>query len=167
MPVLPKAIYRSNTIHLKIPIAFLQKWKSWSWYSSGIVRKSKSSILKKKNKFKVFTFLDFKTYYKAIINVPVFSLVTQSCPTLHDPLDCSTLGFPVHHQLPELAQTHVHPVGDAIQPSHHLSSSSPAFKLSQQQHLFWWVSYLHQVAKVLEFQLHHQSFQWIFRTDFL
>ena len=97
-----------------------------------------------------------------------FSSVTQSCPSLCDPMDCSIPGFPVHHQLPELTQTHVHRVGDAIQPSHPLSSPSPpAFKLSQHQGLFQWVSSLHQVAQVLEFQLQHQSFQWIFRTGFL
>ena len=99
---------------------------------------------------------------------PQFSSVAQSCPTLCDPMDCSTSGFPVHHQLPELTQTHVHWVGDAIQPSHLLSSPSPpAFNLSQHQGLFQWVSSLHQVAKVLELQLQHQPFQWIFRTDFL
>ena len=77
-------------------------------------------------------------------------------------------GLPVHHQLPELTQTHVHQVGNAIQPSLPLSSPSPpAFNFSQDQGLFKWVSSLHQVAKVLEFQLQHQSFQWIFRTDFL
>ena len=80
---------------------------------------------------------------------------------LCDPMDCSTPGLPVHHQLLELAQTHVHRVGDAIQPSHPLSSPSPpALNLSQHQGLFKWVSSLHQVAKVLEFQLQHQSFQW-------
>ena len=78
------------------------------------------------------------------------------------------LGFPVHHQLPELTQTHVHWVGKAIQPSHLLSSpSSPILNLSQHQGLFQWVSSLHQVAKVLEPQLQHQSFQRIFRADFL
>ena len=77
-----------------------------------------------------------------------FSLVTQSCPTLSDPMDCSTPGFPVHHQIPELAQTHVHRVSDAIQPSHLLSSSSlPAFNHSQHQGLFQWVSSSHQVAR--------------------
>ena len=82
-------------------------------------------------------------------------------------MDYSTLGFPVHHQLLELAQTHVHCISDAIQPSHPLSSPSlPAFNLSQHQGLFQWASSLHQVARVLEFQLQHQSFQWIFRTDF-
>ena len=81
-----------------------------------------------------------------------FSSVAQSCPTLCNPMDCSTPGFPVHHQLPELAQTHVHQVGDDIQPSHPLSSPSPALNLSQHQGLFKWVSSSHQVAKVLEFQ---------------
>ena len=77
-------------------------------------------------------------------------------------------GLPVHQQLPRLTQTHVHWVSDAIQSSHPLSSPSPlAFNLSQHQGLFKWVSSLHQVAKVLEFQLQHQSFQWTFRTDFL
>ena len=97
-----------------------------------------------------------------------FSSVTQLCATLCNPMDCSTSGFPVHHQLLELAHTHVHWVGDAIQPSHPLSSPSPpAFSLSQHQGLFQGVSSSHQVAKVLELQLQHQSFQWIFRTDFL
>ena len=83
-------------------------------------------------------------------------------------MDCSTPGLPVHHQLLEFTQTHVHWVSDAIQPSHPLSSPSPpAFNLSQHQGLFKWVSSSHQVAKVLEFQLQHQSFQLIFRTDFL
>ena len=96
-----------------------------------------------------------------------FRLVTWSCPTLCDPMDWSMPGFPVHHQLLELAQTHVHQVSDAIQPSHPLSPPSPAFNLSQHQSLFQWVGSSHQVAKVLELQLQHQSFQWIFRTDFL
>ena len=83
-------------------------------------------------------------------------------------MDCRTPGLPVHHQLPEFTQTHVHWVGDAIQPSHLLSSSSfPTFNLSQHQGLFKWVSSSHEVAKVLEFQLQYQSFQWIFRMDFL
>ena len=86
---------------------------------------------------------------------------------LCNPMNCSTPGFPVHHQLPEPTQTHVHRVGDAIQPSHPLlSPSPPAFNLSKHQGLFQWVSSLHQVANVLEFQLQHQSFQWTLRTDF-
>ena len=81
-------------------------------------------------------------------------------------MDCTTPGFAVRHQLQELTQIHVHWVSDAIQPS--LSSPSPpAFSLSQHQGLFKWVSSSQQVAKVLEFQLQHQSFQWIFRVDFL
>ena len=96
-----------------------------------------------------------------------FNSVTQSCPTLQDPMDCSMPGFPVHHQHLGLTQTHVHRVGDAIQPSHPLSSPSPlAFNLSQHRDLFQWVSSSHQVAKVLEFQLQYWSFQGIFSTDF-
>ena len=88
------------------------------------------------------------------------SSVSQSCLTLCNPMDCSMPGFPVHHQPPEPTQTHVHRIGDAIQPSHPLSSPSPpAFNLSQHQGLFQWVSSSHQVAKVLGFQLQHQSFQ--------
>ena len=97
-----------------------------------------------------------------------FSSVTQSCPTLCDAMDCNMPGFPVHHQFPEFAQTHVHRVSDAIQLSHLLPSPSPpALKLSQHWGLFQGVSSLYHVAKVLEFQLQHQSFQWIFRVDFL
>ena len=97
-----------------------------------------------------------------------FSSVAQLCPTLCNTMNCSTPGLPVHHQLPELTQTHVHWVSDAIQPSHPLSSPSPlVLNLSQHQGLFQWVSSSHQVAKVLEFQLQHQSLQWTFRTDFL
>ena len=98
------------------------------------------------------------------VNQSVQSL--NHCLTLCDPMDCSMPGFPVHHQLLELAQTHVHWVGYATQPFHPLSFPfPPALSLSQHQGRFQWVSSLHQVAKVLELQ--HQSFQWIFRTDFL
>ena len=82
-----------------------------------------------------------------------FSSVTQSCPTLCDPMDRSTPGLPVHYQLPEFTQTHVHRVRDAIQPSHPLSSPSRAPNPSQHQSLFQWVNSSHEVAKVLEFQL--------------
>ena len=96
------------------------------------------------------------------------SLQSLSHVQLCNPMECSTPGLPVHHQLPEFTQTLVHWVSDAIQPSHPLSSPSPpTFNFSQHQGLFKWVSSLHQVVKVLEFQLQHQSFQWIFRTDFL
>ena len=97
-----------------------------------------------------------------------FSSVTQSCQTLWDPMNCSTPGLPVHHQLPEFTQTQVHRVGDTIQPSHPLSSPSPpAPNPSQHQSLFQWVSSSHEVAKVLEFQLQHHSFQRIPRADLL
>ena len=103
-----------------------------------------------------------------------FSSVTQLCPTLCDAMGCSTPGLPLHHQLPEFTQTHVHWVGDAIQPSHPLLyPSPPAFNLSQHQEisqhqeLFKWVSSSQQVARVLEFHLQHQSFQWTPRTDLL
>ena len=93
-----------------------------------------------------------------------FSSVALSCLTLWDPMDHNTPGLLVHHQLPEFTQTHVHWVGDAIQLSHPLSSPSPpAFNLSERQGLFKWVSCSHQMVKVLEFQLQHQSSQWIFR----
>ena len=92
--------------------------------------------------------------------------IAQSCPTLCDPMDCSTPGFLVLHYLPEFAQIHVHWVGEAIQPFHPLSSASPpALNFSQHHRLFQWVDSLHYLAKVLELQL--QSFQWIFRVDFL
>ena len=96
-----------------------------------------------------------------------FISVAQSCPNLCDPMNRSAPGLPVHHQLPEFTQT-LHRVSDAIQPSHPLSSPSPpAPNPSQHQSLFQWVNSSHEVAKVLEFQLQHQSFQWTPRTDLL
>ena len=115
-----------------------------------------------------FWLVRYAEKYPDILISVQFSSVAQSGPTLCDPIDCSTPGLPVHHQLPEFTQTHAHWVGDAIQPSHPLlSPSPPAFNLSQHQALLQWASSSHQVAKVLEFQLQHQSFQWVFRTDFL
>ena len=106
------------------------------------------------------------SYWKSAVQ---FSSVTQSCSILCDPMNHSTPGLPVHHQLPEFTQTHVHRVGDAIQPSHPLSSpSTPAPKPSQHEGLFQWVNSLHEFQlqlKVLEFQLQHQPFQWTPRTD--
>ena len=97
-----------------------------------------------------------------------FSSVAQLCPTLCDPMNRSMPGLPVHHQLLGSTQTHVHWVGDAIQPSHPLlSPSPPALNLSPCQSLFKWVSSSHQMAKVLEFQLQHKSFQWTPRTALL
>ena len=92
--------------------------------------------------------------------LPQFSSATQLCPTVCNPMDCNTAGFAVHHQLPELAQTHVHLVGDAIQPFHPLLSPSPPnFNLSQHQGLSKRVHSSNQLAQVLKSQLQHQSFQ--------
>ena len=119
----------------------------------------------------------FLNLYKQWLNpIPWFqlsSVQSLSHVWLCDPMDCSPLDFPVHHQLPELAQTHVHRVRDAIQPSHPLPfHSPPTFELSQHQGLFQWVSSSHLVAKVLEFQLQHQFFNEysaliFFRMDWL
>ena len=100
-------------------------------------------------------FLALKSFSTHIaITVNQFSSVAQSCATLCDPKNLSTPGLPVHHQLPEFTQTHIHRVSDAIQPSHPLSSlSPPAPNPSQHQSLLQWVNSLHEVAKVLEFQL--------------
>ena len=107
---------------------------------------------------------------KKMLDITNYS-VQFSCSVVSDslrPLNRSTPGLPVHHQLPDSTQSHVHRVSDAIQPSHPLSSPSPpALNLSQHEGLFKWVISLHQVAKVLEFQLQHQSFQWTPRTDLL
>ena len=95
-----------------------------------------------------------------------FSSLSQSCPTLCDPMNCSIPGLPVHHQLTEFTQTHIHRAGDAIQPSHPLSSPSPPSpNPSKHQSLFQWVNSSHEVAKVLEFQLQHHSFQRTLMTD--
>ena len=97
-----------------------------------------------------------------------FSSVAHLCLTLCNPMNWSTPCLPVHHQLLEPTKTHVHQVTDAIQLSHPLSSPSPpAFTLSQHQGLFQWISYSRHVAKILEFQYQHQSFQWIFRIDYI
>ena len=123
----------SHNWHLSILFHF---WKAF-WYIHMLGQKSSS------NKF----------HRAKIIQ---FSSVAQSCLTLCDLMNHSTSGLPVHNQLQESTQTHIHWVSDAIQPSHPLSSPSPPFlNLSQNQGLFKWVSSSHQVAKVLEFQLQH------------
>ena len=109
----------------------------------------------------------------SFLNSIQFSSVAQLCLTLCDPMNRSTPGLHVYHQLPEFTQIHVHRVSDAIQPSHPLSSPSPpAPNPSQHKGLFQYVNSSHEVAKVLEFQLQHQPFQWIpglisFRMDWL
>ena len=106
--------------------------------------------------------------WQARVHRVQFSSVAQSCPTLCNPMNRSTPGLPVHHYLPEFTQTHVHQVSDAIQTSHPLSSPSPpAPNPSQHQSLFQWVNPSNEVAKVLEFQLQHHSFQRNPRADLL
>ena len=143
------------------------------------IEKSSEDRLRGENKYWKYThfkqnyiwklFLDLKTSLKNGRNNSVqFSSIAQSCPTLCNPMNHSTPGLPVHYQLPESTQTHVHQVNDAIQQSHPLSPPSPPDpNPSQHQGLSKWVRSYHQVAKILEFQLQHQSFQWIFRTDLL
>ena len=109
-----------------------------------------------------------KHFINTLFFEPVVVVQSPSCFWLCDPMDCSIPGVPVLHLLPEFAQIHVFWVSDAIQLSYPLSSPSPlAFNLSQLLGLLQWVSSSHQVAKVLALQLQHQSFQWIFRFDFL
>ena len=128
---------------------------------TDIIQKYLQSILLQSIMMKI----EFK--YAQTFNLFQLSSVFQSCPTLCDPMNRSTPGLSVHHQLLESTQMLVHQVGDAMQPSHPLSPTSPpAFDFSKHQGLFQWVSWP-QVAKILEFQLQHQSFQWMFRTDFL
>jgi len=165
----------ANTEVARLWHAWVPKESGWDWkrhFSKGLLIKvylapfirMSSKCVCKSGTFESMTV----SLGNTISYIVQFSSVTQSCLTLCDPMDRSTPGLPVHHQLPEFTQTHVHWVSDAIQPYHPLSSPSPpALNLSQHQGLFKWVSSSHQVAKLLEFQLQHQSFQWIFRTNFL
>ena len=145
------------------------------WVFKGISRHHQMLIVDGINSFTNCTLTknsqikSWKFFCKNSLNqFSQFSSVTQLCSTLCNPMNHSSSGLPFHHQLPESTQTHVHWVGDAIQPSHPLlSPSPPALSLSQHQVLFQWVNSLHQVAKVLEFQLQHKSFQWTPRTGLL
>ena len=108
-----------------------------------------------------------KSFLLCTISVQ-FSSVAQSCPTPCNPMNCSTPSLPVHHQLLEPTQTHVHRVGDAIQSSHPLlSPSTPAPIPSQHQSLFQWINSSHEVAKLSESQVQHQFFQWTPKTSLL
>ena len=138
----------------------LQSW-TWlkDWTAKTMVRKA-SSFSRFSTTLVIFLCLNFRH--------PSCCSVTKSCSTMCDPMDCSNPGFPVLHCLPQFVQTPVHWVSDAIHLSHPLSHPSLlALNLAQHQDLFQWVSSLYQVAKLLEFQLQHQSFQWIFRVDIL
>ena len=123
------------------------KWGNYIFIQTAGKRKQRTAN-------KPLHFCENQKYY-SFHTYTQFSSVTQSCPTLCNPMNRSTPALPVHHQLPESTQTHVHCVSDTIQPSHPLSSPSPpALNLAQHQGLFQWVSSSHQVAKVLEFQTH-------------
>ena len=132
----------SDAIQPSHPLSSLSPLAFTSLLSSAICKASLDNH---------FAFLHFFFWGMVLVQ---FSSVAQSCPTLCDPMNCGTPGLPVHHQLPEFTQIHVHQVSDAIQPSHPLSSPSPpAPNPSQHQSLFQWVNSSHEVAKVLEFQL--------------
>ena len=150
-----KQIQRGEMIY-KVIYLESSRFRTWTLQSWDCVWHVYVCLIKKKKK---------RTTGTSLVQ---FSSVAQSYPTLCDPMNRSTPCFSIHHQLLESTQTHVHWVGDAIQPSYPLSSPSPpAPNPSQHQSLFQWVSPSHQVAKVLEFQLQYQSFQWTPRTDLL
>ena len=144
------------------------KWCWENWTAKFKIMNLEHSLIPNihtKNKFK----MDQKPEFKVGLYITLqFISVAQSCTTLCDPINCSTTGLPVHHQLPEFTQTHIHRVGDAIQSSHPLlPPSPPAPNPSQHQGLLQWVNSSHEVTKVLGFQLQHQSFQWTPGTDLL
>ena len=157
-------ISHTSQVILKILQAKLQKCVNQELpdgqvgFRKGIVTRGTDLSSRSNGPFQFFC--NFKSLYEYFTDVRInqFSTFAQLCPTVYDPMDCSKPGHPVHHQLLEPAQTHVHQVSDAIQPSHSLLSRSPALNLSQHQGLFK-VHSSHQVAKVMEFQLQHQSFQ--------
>ena len=140
-----------------IPIPKKGNAKEWSnYWTTALISHNRKVMLKilqaKLQQYMNCEFPDIQDEFTKGRGVQ-FNSVAQSCPTICDPMNCSTPGLPVHHQFPEFTQTHVHRVGDAIQPSHTLSSSSPVPSSSQHQSLFQWVNSSHEVAKVLEFQL--------------
>ena len=158
-----KWIYQEDVVQICNGILLSHKkeqmWISWTAVDETRICYTSEVSQKEKNKYRILTHIYGSDQIRS---------VSQSCPTLCDPMNRSTPGLPVHHQLPEFTQTHVHWVGDAIQPSHPLlSPSPPAHNPSQHQGIFQRVNSSHQVAKVLEFQLQHQSFQWTPRTDLL
>ena len=150
-------MYYNNDNQLEIEINYIPSSnKNYKFNNKGIV------LIKMYMKF-IETYTSSTKQMKRLVIMVEFWF-----SSIYDPMKCSTPGILVHHQHPEATQTHVHWAGDAIQPSHPLSSPSlPALNLLQHQGLFKWVSSSHQVAKVLEFLLQHQSFQWTPRTDLL
>ena len=147
----PQKLYKAL-----VQISYKMMWKlrqiMWGFMNSTGVMLEKCSKYTQNHRFHILQ----------------FSSLTKSCPTLCDPVNRSTPGLPVHHQLPEFTQTHIHQVSHAIQPSHPLlSPSPPAPNPSRHQSLFQWVNSSHEVAKVLDFQLQHHSFQRNPRADLL
>ena len=154
-----------RNLEQKKPIQFYKLFKCHQWQTHYSLFPSLSTII-----FLIEMWSSPFTKYLFLLMCYIlqFSSVVQSCQTLCNPMDYSTPDVPAYHQLPELTKTHVYWVGDAIQPSHPLSSLfPPTFNLFQHQNLSKWLSFLHQVGKVLELQPQHRSFQWIFKTDFL
>ena len=141
-----------NIKHKKIVLFLKERWRG-SYEEMGLLE-SIRCLSRGRVKRRVYSATSkIWTIWVIFISDQIRS-VAQSCPTLFDPMNRSTLGLPVHHQLPEFTQTHIHRVSDAIQPSHPLSSPSlPAPNPSHHQSLFQRVNSSHQVAKVLEFQL--------------
>ena len=163
--------YRTK-YELKTKLSF--SVEMWLFFSSRLsMTLCKSWFISFKKYLNIYLFRCTRSYSHMgssifIVASVLFGSVAQSCPSLLNPMNCSTPGFPVRHQLLEFTQTRICWVGDAIQPSHPLSPPSPpAFNLSQHQGLFQWVSSSHQVVKILEFQLQHQTFQWTLRTGLL
>ena len=143
-----------------------------SWFLPHISSSSSCQYQKASSSTRLFKSKNIGVFYSSLSSIfcPFCCCcsVAKLCSTLWNPMDCSTPGSLVLHYLPEFAQTHVHWASNAIQPSHPLSPSSPpALSLSQHQGLFQWVGSWYQVTKVLELQLQHQSFQWVFRVDVL
>ena len=147
--------------------AVLKFWISSNTYCFAHGKHS-LTLYEKKNKQIVAGHFLVNNFIQLLLLWQLCHSVTQLCPTFWDPMDCSMPGLSVLHHLLEFAQTHVHRVGDVIQQSCLLLPPSPtAFSLFQHQSLFQWVSSSHKVAKIVQLQFQHQSFQWIFRTDLL
>ena len=157
-------------------LTIYMKWYNIIWNYSIVSYKYMFKCLQHKQNTVQFS----SSYIWFIFMIDIHQTTLQSCfkilvqvssvaqSYLCDLMNLSTPGLPVHYQLPESTQTHVHWDGNAIQPSHLLSSPlPPAFNLSQHQGLYKWVCSSHEMAKVLEFQLQHQFFQWTSRTDLL
>ena len=168
-----KSFYRQLRIFLQN-----KQWRVlviWQVIGRRIHQQKRMEGLKKPNIFvsgKILLLMgkgwwDVQGFHTRMLASVQFSSVAQSCPTLCDSMDCSSPGFPVHHQLPEFTQTHVHCIGDAIQTSSSVIPFSSCLQSFPVSRSFQMSQFFASGGQVLEFQLQHQSFQWIFRTDFL